>query len=124
MASLGQQRRERGLAGSAVYIAIPMAFRYIFRRDEEHVEIISKAILPPLERQSETDLNEMLAEAIIAGRPASNHDSDERTAANTGKLITSIRAVFQGDWRDNPRLSFYLGQDDFSYSSGNPGEER
>ncbi|KAL4796631.1 hypothetical protein BDV19DRAFT_388136 [Aspergillus venezuelensis] len=106
MASLVRQRRERGLAGSIVHIAILTGFGYIFRRDSEHAETIYKAILPRFERQSETDLHEMLAEAIVAGRPGTHNDG----LSNTAELITGIRTAFQGEWRDDPRLSYYLGQ--------------
>jgi len=101
MASLVQQRRNRGLAGSVIHIAILTGFGYIFRRDAEHAETIYKAILPRFDRQSETDLHEMLAEAIVCGQPGSGQ---------TAELITGIRTVFQGEWRDDPRLSCYSGQ--------------
>ncbi|MCJ1287780.1 Polyketide synthase 19 [Xylographa opegraphella] len=101
MASLVQQRLQRGLAGSVIHIAILTGFGYIFRRDAEHAETIHKAILPRFDRQSETDLHEMLAEAIVCGRPGSDQ---------TAELITGIRTVFQGEWRDDPRLSCYSGQ--------------
>jgi len=108
MASLIQQRLQRGLAGSIVHIAILTGFGYIFRRDSEHAETIYKAILPRFDRQSETDLQEMLAEAIVCGRPGSNQ---------TAELITGIRKVFQGEWRDDPRLSSYSGQQDLQDDS-------
>ena len=101
MASLVQRRLQRGLAGSVIHIAILTGFGYIFRRDSEHAEAIYKAILPRFDRQSETDLHEMLAEAIVCGRPGSDQ---------TAELITGIRTVFQGEWRDDPRLSCYSGQ--------------
>ncbi|KAJ5919847.1 hybrid NRPS/PKS enzyme [Penicillium verhagenii] len=101
MASLVQQRIRRGLAGSVLHIAILTGFGYIFRRDSEHADTIYKAILPRFDRQSETDLHEMLAEAIVCGRPG---------AQQTPELITGIRTVFQGEWRDDPRLSCYSGQ--------------
>jgi acyl transferase domain-containing protein/NAD(P)-dependent dehydrogenase (short-subunit alcohol dehydrogenase family)/phospholipid N-methyltransferase len=101
MASLVQRRRQRGLAGSVIHIAILTGFGYIFRRDSDHAETIYKAILPRFNRQSETDLHEMLAEAIVCGRPSSDQ---------TAELITGIRTVFQGEWRDDPRLSSYSGQ--------------
>ncbi|KAI0455760.1 hypothetical protein F5B21DRAFT_180963 [Xylaria acuta] len=101
MASLVQRRVERGLAGSLIHIAILTGFGYIFRRDSEHADTIYKAILPRFNRQSETDLHEMLAEAIVCGRPGSDQPAE---------LITGIRTVFQGEWRDDPRLSCYSGQ--------------
>ncbi|KAH7370426.1 hypothetical protein BKA65DRAFT_387250 [Rhexocercosporidium sp. MPI-PUGE-AT-0058] len=101
MASLVQRRLQRGLAGSVLHIAILTGFGYIFRRDSEHAETIYKAILPRFERQSETDLHDMLAEAIVCGRPGPDQSAE---------LITGIRTVFQGEWRDDPRLSCYTGQ--------------
>ncbi|KAG8526442.1 uncharacterized protein KY384_000035 [Bacidia gigantensis] len=99
--SIIEQRRQRGLPSSVIHIAFFTGFGYIFRRDAEHTETIHKAILPRFERQSETGLYEMLAKAITCGRPGSGE---------TAKLITGIRTVFQGEWRDDPRLSGYSGQ--------------
>ncbi|KAG4253521.1 hypothetical protein FPRO03_07481 [Fusarium proliferatum] len=101
MVSLVQQRKRRGLAGSIVHISVLTGLGYIFRRGSEHTAVIDKALLPRLERQAETDLHEMLAEAIVCGRPGSSQPPE---------LITGIKAVFQGEWRDDPRLLGYLGQ--------------
>ncbi|KAM0285942.1 hypothetical protein ACHAO9_008534 [Fusarium lateritium] len=101
MASLVQQRQRCGLAGSIVHISVLTGLGYIFQRGLEHTTVINKTLLPRLERQAETELHEMLAEAIVCGRP----DSDQ-----PAELITGIRTVFQGEWRDDPRLSGYLGQ--------------
>jgi SAM-dependent methyltransferase/NADP-dependent 3-hydroxy acid dehydrogenase YdfG len=101
MASLIQQRRARGLAGSIIHIAILTGFGYIFRRDSEHAETIYKALLPRFDRQSETDLHGMLAEAIVCGRPGSDQ---------TAELITGIKPVSQGEWHEDPRLSCYGSQ--------------
>ncbi|KAL8719922.1 MAG: hypothetical protein Q9225_003151 [Loekoesia sp. 1 TL-2023] len=68
------------------------------------IKTIYNAILPRFDRQSETDLHEMLAEAIVCGRPGSDQ------TAETAELITCIRTIFLGEWRDNPRLSCYSGQ--------------
>ncbi|KAJ4351221.1 Polyketide synthase 19 [Didymosphaeria variabile] len=107
MASLVERRQARGLAGSVLHIAILTGFGYIFRRDSDHAETIYKAILPRFNRESESDLHEMLAEAIIGGRPGSGE----------AELITGIRPVFQGEWRDDPRLSCYVGQEQVDESS-------
>ncbi|TVY37671.1 Polyketide synthase [Lachnellula subtilissima] len=101
MASLVQRRRQHGLAGSVIHIAILTGFGYIFRRDSEHAETIYKAVLPRFDSQSEGDLHQLLAEAIVCGRPDSGQ---------TAELITGIKTVFQGEWRDDPRLSGYIGQ--------------
>ncbi|KAH7127284.1 hypothetical protein EDB81DRAFT_907428 [Dactylonectria macrodidyma] len=103
MASLVQHRRQRGLPASILHIAVLTGLGYIFRRDSEHTTAIDKALLPRLVRQAEADLHVMLAEAIVCGRPGS--DSDQ-----PAELITGIRTVFQGMWRDDQRLTCYLGQ--------------
>ncbi|KAL7945270.1 hypothetical protein V8C42DRAFT_357727 [Trichoderma barbatum] len=101
MASLVQQRRNRGLAGSIIHISILTGFGYVFRRDSEHAETIHKALVPRFDRQSETDLHEMLAEAIVGGGPGLDQSAE---------LITGIKPVSQGDRREDPRLSCYSGQ--------------
>ena len=101
MASLVQGRRERGLAGSVIYISVLTGFGYIFRRDSTHADTIYKSLLSRCERQSETDLHEMLAEAIICGRPSPNQKTE---------LITGIRRIFEDERREDPRLSGYSGQ--------------
>lgn len=107
MASLIAQRRQRGLAGSVLHIAILAGIGYISRQDSEHTDTIYKAISPRLNTQSETDLHEMLAESIVCGRPGSGH---------TGELITGIKPVFQGEWRDDPRLYAYSSQEQLQES--------
>ena len=101
MASLIQQRRNRGLAGSIIHIAILTGFGYIFRHDSKHAETIYKALLPRFDRQSETDLDGRLAEAIVCGRPGSDQ---------TAELITGVKPVSQGEWHEDSRLSCYGGQ--------------
>lgn len=104
MASLMQQRRRRGLVGSVVQIAILTGLGYVFRHDAERAAAIYKALEPRLDRQSETDLHEMLAEAIVCGRPGSDQPAE---------LITGVRSAIRVDplWRnEDPRLSVYISQ--------------
>jgi nucleoside-diphosphate-sugar epimerase/NAD(P)-dependent dehydrogenase (short-subunit alcohol dehydrogenase family) len=109
MASLVRQRRGRGLPGSVVVIGFLTGLGYIFRSDKEHLAAIEKSLLPRLNRQSETDLHEMLAEAIVCGRP----DSDQ-----PAELITGIRTAFQEAWHEDPRLSCYLAQEGVQEGTG------
>lgn len=67
MASLVRQRRECGLAGSVVIIGFLTGLGYILRSEKAHLAAIEKSLLPRLNRQAETDLHEMLAEAIVCG---------------------------------------------------------
>ncbi|KAK2591733.1 Polyketide synthase 19 [Conoideocrella luteorostrata] len=101
MAGLVKQRHRRGLPGSIVHIAVLKGLGYIFRRSAEYAAVIDRTLLPRLARQAETDLHEILAEAILCGRPGSDQPAD---------LITGIRRIFQGSWPNDPRLSCYLGQ--------------
>ncbi|KAH0174845.1 polyketide synthase, partial [Aureobasidium melanogenum] len=99
MASLVRQRRRRGLAGSVAVIGFLTGLGYISRSNENHLAAIEKSLLPRLERQSETDLHEVLAEAIVCGRPDSNQPAE---------LITGLKTVFDDSWHNDPRLSCYL----------------
>jgi NAD(P)-dependent dehydrogenase (short-subunit alcohol dehydrogenase family) len=108
MSSLVRQRHQRGLAGSTVHLALLTGFGYISRIDTEHADTIYKALSPRLDRQSETDLHEILAEAIVCGRPGSDQPAE---------LITGLKTVFQDEWRDDPRLSCYTGQQELEDSS-------
>ena len=113
-ASLVRQRRSRGLAGSVIVIGFLTGLGYIFHRsDKEHLATIEKSLLPRLDRQSETDLCEMLAEAIVCGRPNSDQPPE---------LITGIRTSFQEAWHQDPRLSCYLVQEGVRESGGGPEE--
>ncbi|KAL9086280.1 MAG: hypothetical protein Q9165_007195 [Trypethelium subeluteriae] len=109
MASLVRQRRERGLPGSAVVIGFLTGLGYISRSDKKHLGAIEKSLLPRLDRQAETDLHEMLAEAIVCGRPESDQPAE---------LITGIRTTFQEEWHEDPRLSCYLVQESMQESTG------
>ena len=51
----------------------------------------------------------MLTEAIVRGRSGSRQSTE---------LITDIRTVFQGEWRDDPRLSCHSGQQQLENDSG------
>lgn len=109
-ASLMCQRRGRGLPGSVVVIGFLTGLGYIFRRsDKGHLATIEKSLLPRLSRQAETDLHEMLAEAIVCGRSDSGQPSE---------LITGIRTSFQDAWHQDPRLSCYLVQEGVQESTG------
>lgn len=102
MASLVRQRHARGLAGSVVAIGFLTGLGYIFRSEKGHLDSIERSLLPQLGRQAETDLHDMLAEAIVCGRPNSGQPSE---------LITAIKTTFPDAWHEDPRLSCYLVQD-------------
>jgi acyl transferase domain-containing protein/thioester reductase-like protein/NADP-dependent 3-hydroxy acid dehydrogenase YdfG len=102
MSSLVRHRRSRGLAGSVVVIGFLTGLGYIFRSETKHRSTIEKSLLPRLDRQAETDLHNMLAQAIYCGRPDSGQ---------TSELITGIKKIFTETWHEDPRLSGYLQQE-------------
>jgi len=101
MSSLVRQRHARGLAGSVIAIGFLTGLGYIFRSQNQHLDAIERSLLPQLGRQAETDLHDMLAEAIVCGRPNSGQPSE---------LITAIKTTFPDAWHEDPRLSCYLVQ--------------
>ncbi|KAF2772186.1 hypothetical protein EJ03DRAFT_369597 [Teratosphaeria nubilosa] len=95
MAGLMRHRRARGLAGSTLVIGFLTGLGYVFRWGKEHLAAIEKSLLPLPDREPETDLQEMLAEAMVRGRP----DSDRPT-----ELITGIRKSVSASVVDPRRL--------------------
>ncbi|KAF2647846.1 hypothetical protein K491DRAFT_723083 [Lophiostoma macrostomum CBS 122681] len=110
MASVVRQRRARGLAGSVIAIALLTGLGYVFR-STERVEQIEASLLPQLHRQCESDVHDMLAEAIVCGRPDSGQPAE---------LIGGIRADMD-DWHGDARLSCFLVE---KTEDGGAGEEQ
>lgn len=119
MASLVRGRWARGLPGSVVVIGFLTGLGYILRSEKAHLAAIEKSLLPRLARQSETDLHDMLAQAIVCGRP------DGSNSDQPAELITGVRTSFQEAWHEDPRLSCYLARDKKSATQeGTAGAEQ
>ncbi|KAK0710110.1 polyketide synthase dehydratase-domain-containing protein [Lasiosphaeria miniovina] len=109
MAGLARSRRGRGLAASIVHISVLTGLGYIFRRDAHYTSAIDKALLPRLVRQAQTDLHEMLAEAIMGGRPNSGSVAElitgkrledkasQERATSAGTVSVQVQLVAAGD---------------------------
>ena len=99
MAGLAENRRKRGLAGSAIDIGVLYGIGYVNRTG-------GKEIYQNLRRQgyhpeSERDVHHMLTEAIIAGKP----DSGSAAQITTGLSRFSIFGNAPLPWHSEPRFS-------------------
>ncbi|KAK3292988.1 KR domain-containing protein [Chaetomium fimeti] len=64
--------------------------------------------------QAEPDLHAMMAEAVVGGRDSDgDSDGDSSHSTASGKLITGLRTVFEGEKQrpQNPHLALYLRDD-------------
>ncbi|KEY66410.1 hypothetical protein S7711_05843 [Stachybotrys chartarum IBT 7711] len=100
MTSLAEQRRQRGFAASVVHISVLLGFGYIARVDQAAADryeswLIQQSIVP----LGETDLHNMLAEAIVCGRQGSGYSTE---------IVTGLDKTERARWRNDPRLAFYL----------------
>ena len=91
--SLAAQRRWRGMAASVIHIAELVGLGYWHRAKGDRPWDTGFLKL------SETDLHDMLADAIRVGRPGSGHPLE---------LICNFRTGTAGTWRDNPRMWHYF----------------
>ncbi|KAB5530404.1 hypothetical protein GE09DRAFT_1252605 [Coniochaeta sp. 2T2.1] len=103
MSSLIRQRRHRGLPGSVVVLAVMSGFGYVFRANADQVSTLQETGFARAVRESETELHEMLAEAIVCGRP----DSDQ-----PHELITGLETTFEAPRRRDLRLACYFAEQD------------
>ncbi|KAH8599965.1 hypothetical protein B0O99DRAFT_682435 [Bisporella sp. PMI_857] len=106
MAGLAAARRKRGLAASTMSIGVITGVGYLARtsggREREHAKRRNVMTI------SETELQTVFAEAIIAGRPESGHDS-EVIAGLDGNIDTTIIAKESlAGWLFDPRVSHLI----------------
>lgn len=91
--SLAAQRRRRGLVASVIHIAELVGLGYWHRAKGDRPWDTGFLKL------SETDLHDMLADAIRVGRPESGQPLE---------LVCNFRTGTTGTWRDNPRMWHYF----------------
>ena len=97
MTGLVEQRRKRGLPASVLHIAMVIGLGYVHRaRDEIEAGLRHKVMT-----LAESDLHQMLAEAIYCGKPRSKM---------SGELITGLKTGITSFWKDNPRLWHFYGE--------------
>lgn len=108
-----RRRRIRGAAGSIVEIPQAVGLTGIQREQSistspNHSQTSSPIHCPGTMVVSETDLHQIFAEAILAGRPGSGSDAE---------LITGIAKLSSTDarqvpWAGDPRFSHFVRNDD------------
>ncbi|KAH8896313.1 putative polyketide synthase [Thozetella sp. PMI_491] len=109
MKALIAQRRHRGLAGSVIDIAQVVGVGYIARETQKNAALSREQAMRLTSRSgafvmSETDLHQLFAEAIIAGRPGSNLDPE---------IITGLRVISTAEaketlWGDNVKFGHFI----------------
>jgi len=103
MAGLAMERRKRGLAASVMSIGVVAGVGYLARTKggHEHEHAKRRNVMTI----SEDELHTIFAEAIVAGRPDSGHDS-ELIAGLDGAIDTSVTARESlSTWLSDPRVS-------------------
>lgn len=107
MASLVQQRRERGLAASIVHIGLIVDIGYVAKADragsriEEHLR---KLFYSPL---SERDFHHLFCQAVIRGDPG---NPDAEIIMGIQPFLDSPENEVKPQWYSNPRFSHLIVQ--------------
>lgn len=98
MQGTASELRRRGTPACVVHIGHVSGLGYVHRHEKR--KMIEEALHVLMAAVSETDLLDMLAEAIVGGRPGSNGPVE---------IITGIRGNIRAySWREQPRLWHYL----------------
>ncbi|KAF2794869.1 ketoacyl-synt-domain-containing protein [Melanomma pulvis-pyrius CBS 109.77] len=101
MEGIVRERRRQGLAASIVHIGHLAGLGHVHRHDRR--SDVENALHQSMDALSETDLHDLLAEAIIGGQPGSDRPAE---------LIVGLKSGIQASWRQQPRLQHYLVSDD------------
>ena len=104
MASLAEQRRQRGLAASIIHIGPVYGVGYAVQQDKfifTKAKLRSSALIPTSER----DFYQLFAEAVIAGRPGSSW--------STAELFNGVRRVNRHEddhptWEGDALMSHFI----------------
>ncbi|KAI1274256.1 hypothetical protein F5Y07DRAFT_410431 [Xylaria sp. FL0933] len=111
MAGLAVQRRRRGLAASVANISVVAGVGYVQHEKGDHGDNWIK--LNGVRRISETDVHQLLAEAIVRGRASSGLLADHDAELSSGLRVVSREEQFLPNWIDNPKFAEFVseGQD-------------
>ncbi|PNH61906.1 hypothetical protein VD0001_g9598 [Verticillium dahliae] len=113
MQGTASELRRRGPPACVVHIGHVSGLGYVHRHARRR--IIEDALHVLMAAVSETDLLDMLAEAIVGGRPAGGRPAE---------IITGIRGDIRAySWREQPRLWHYLRSDDDAAHAGRDGPD-
>ncbi|KAK2024500.1 hypothetical protein LX32DRAFT_705488 [Colletotrichum zoysiae] len=129
MKSLVRRRRKRGLPGAAIDIGRLVGVGYIERESsgrltkEHQTRLQTRSGAVPM---SETDLHQLFAEAIVAGRPSPSSSSPGSSYGDSSELISSIVPITteqakQAYWSSNPRLGLLIREMGQQLSGGGGG---
>jgi NADP-dependent 3-hydroxy acid dehydrogenase YdfG len=97
MEGIVRERRRQGLAASIVHIGHLAGLGHVHRHDRR--SDVESALHQSMDALSETDLHDLLAEAIVGGQPGSDRPAE---------LIVGLKSGIQALWRQQPRLQHYL----------------
>jgi NAD(P)-dependent dehydrogenase (short-subunit alcohol dehydrogenase family) len=102
MQGTASELRRRGTPACVMHIGHVSGLGYVHRHEKR--KMIEEALHVLMAAVSETDLLDMLAEAIVGGRPR---------GGGPAEIITGIRGDIRAySWREQPRLWHYLQSDE------------
>jgi aryl carrier-like protein len=110
MEGIVRERRHQGLAASIVNIGHLAGLGHVHRHDRR--SDVESALHEIMDALSETDLHDLLAEAIIGGQPGSGRPAE---------LIAGLKSGIRASWRQQPRLQHYLVSDEDEEEDGEAG---
>ncbi|KAF2471756.1 putative equisetin synthetase [Lindgomyces ingoldianus] len=98
MTALAQQRKKRGVPGSAIAISSLMGIGYVERSEELTGDYFKKVGYRNI---SEQDLHQLFAEAIVNGRPDCSDSQEIVSGLEPLYADTQVKAQFRDDIRFN-----------------------
>jgi amino acid adenylation domain-containing protein len=112
MSSLAAQRRQRGLAASAMHFGMLLGFG--FMHDQAGATTEARFRQDDLMAIPEPDLHEIFAQAILSGHPGATTGSD---------VIAGLGSEIDTPWRALPRFSHCRFKDEQSAADDGRGEK-
>jgi aspyridone synthetase, hybrid polyketide synthase / nonribosomal peptide synthetase len=109
MSSLAAQRREKGLAASAMGIGLVVDIGYTARAGEALIDRLLRNFYSPL---SMPDVHQLFAEAVLASPPNARRDAE--ILMGIEPFILSADTQRKPPWFPNPRFSHFIREADVS----------
>jgi len=102
MKAIVAERRKHGLAGSVIDISRVIGVGYVERKSKDHESLTEAQAERLLNRSgtlpmSESDLHQLFAEAVLAGRPNSGQNPEIITGLRTHNFEESGKCFWGGD---------------------------
>ncbi|KAI1371771.1 beta-ketoacyl synthase domain-containing protein [Hypoxylon crocopeplum] len=108
MNGLAGERRRRGRAGSVLNIGVIYGIGFLQREKEELYTGLEREGYPPI---SERDIHHMFLEAVVAGRPGEEGQSNPPIDITTGLRRFDPADPNPLHWHQDPRFSHYTRED-------------